>query len=100
MAGQQAFGGQVRILDVEGVGTAQQGDAQFPGGILDLVESDAAAACRGILVGDTELFEGEDVMEQQNSEMTTGLFGSKSPVASSLSLQLAKISVSKASTTH
>ena len=47
MAGQQTLRGQVRVLDVEGIGTAQQGDPQFPGGILDLVEGDAAAAGGG-----------------------------------------------------
>lgn len=46
MTGQQTLRGQVRVLDVEGIGTAQQGDPQFPGGILDLVEGDAAAAGR------------------------------------------------------
>ena len=66
MAGQQALRGQVRVLDVESIGTAQQGDPQFPGGILDLVEGDAAAAGRGIFVGDAELLEGEDVMEEQD----------------------------------
>lgn len=66
MAGQQTFGRQGDIFHIKGVGTTHQFDMQLLRRTFYFPERNTSASGRGVFIGDSQFFEGENIMKQHD----------------------------------